>query len=453
MTNTDRALGSLGSGNAAVGNLFWGVRLSNQTGSTITSLTVSYSGEQWRNSAAAAQTIAFSYLIGTNLGGLLTDFQTPGVNITQLDFTSPVTGGTAGALNGNLAANRTAISFTINGLSLANNAEILLRWSDPDHSGSEFAVQVSDHDPSVVRFTFAPTAVTLDDFSATSHGGEVLLRWQTGMEVDNLGFNIYREESGERIRITPQIVAGSALIAGPGTMLTAGRSCSWWDGAGIQRQDTRYWLEEIDLNGKSTWHGPVAIKYPGGKRVSAAKQRQAILLSMLGRDNIQESPARPLETRAVLPQISGASIQPRGISAGQPAIKITVKQEGWYRLTQADLLRAGLDQRIDPRNLQMHVDGREIPITVEGGIDGKMGSLFAVEFYGVGLDTASTDARTYWLLVGSQPGQRILKAQIRPGMAGGGSFPYTVEKKDRTIYFSSLRNGEKVCRHLHSTLW
>ena len=35
-TATDRALGSLGSGNAAVGNLFWGVRLQNNTGATIT---------------------------------------------------------------------------------------------------------------------------------------------------------------------------------------------------------------------------------------------------------------------------------------------------------------------------------------------------------------------------------------------------------------------------------
>src|SRR5262245_41512263 len=30
-TATDRALGSLGSGNAAIGNLFWGVRLQNNT--------------------------------------------------------------------------------------------------------------------------------------------------------------------------------------------------------------------------------------------------------------------------------------------------------------------------------------------------------------------------------------------------------------------------------------
>ena len=107
-TNTDRALGSVGSSNAAVGNLFWGILLTNNTGSTITSLDVAYTGEQWRNSAAAAQTIAFSYVTGASFTGSLADFQAAGTNVTALDFTSPITGGTAGALNGNLAANRTA---------------------------------------------------------------------------------------------------------------------------------------------------------------------------------------------------------------------------------------------------------------------------------------------------------------------------------------------------------
>jgi len=57
--NTDRALGSVGSGNAAVGSLFWGLRLKNTTGSTITALAIAYTGEQWRNSAATAQSIGF----------------------------------------------------------------------------------------------------------------------------------------------------------------------------------------------------------------------------------------------------------------------------------------------------------------------------------------------------------------------------------------------------------
>lgn len=143
--NSDRALGSLGSGNAAVGNLFWGVRLQNATGTTITALDVAYTGEQWRNSAAAAQTVSFSYLIGTpTVTGSLAEFQQAGVAVAALDFTSPITGGSAGALNGNLVANRTPRSFTITGLSLPPGGEIMLRWSDPDHTGADHGLAIDD---------------------------------------------------------------------------------------------------------------------------------------------------------------------------------------------------------------------------------------------------------------------------------------------------------------------
>ena len=151
-TSTDRALGSIGSGNAAIGNLFWGVDLANNTGSTITSLEISYTGEQWRNSAAAAQTVSFSYLVGSpTVTGSLAEFQSAGVAVPTLDFASPITGGAAGALDGNLAANRVVKTFTITGLNVANGTQIMLRWSDPDHTGA-------DH------------GLAIDDFSATANG-------------------------------------------------------------------------------------------------------------------------------------------------------------------------------------------------------------------------------------------------------------------------------------------
>ncbi len=144
-TTADRALGSLGSGNAAVGSLFWGVRLQNNTGATITQLTVSYAGEQWRNSAAAAQSLAFSYVVGgPTVVGSLAEFQSPGTAVPLLDFTSPVTAGTAGALDGNAAANRRLISHTITGLNIPAGTEVMLRWSDPDHAGSDHGLAIDD---------------------------------------------------------------------------------------------------------------------------------------------------------------------------------------------------------------------------------------------------------------------------------------------------------------------
>src|SRR6185295_6190342 len=204
---------------------------------------------------------------------------------------------------------------------------------DVVHINSEFATQSSDHDPSVARFTFAPTASKLDCFDAEAYGDQVLLRWQTGEEVDNLGFNIHLEENGNRRRLNPQILAGSALLAGTGIDLKAGRSYSWWDGTGFGRPDARYWLEEVDLNGRSVWHGPVQVHSGSGKVRSSIKDRQAVMLGMLGRDQVQDGVTRPVETVAEIVhptemgRVSTTQFQPGLSLAGQKAVKLAVDRE------------------------------------------------------------------------------------------------------------------------------
>jgi len=320
---------------------------------------------------------------------------------------------------------------------------------DVVHINSEFAAQSSDHDPSVARFTFAPTVAKLDSFDAEAYGDQVLLRWQTGQEVDNLGFNIHLEENGKRRRLNPQILAGSALLAGNGIELKAGRSYSWWDGAGFAQADPRYWLEEIDLNGNSVWHGPAQVHSASGKGRSSIKDRQAVMLGMLGRDQLQEGVTRPVEPAAEIVhptemgRVSTTQFQPGLSLAGQKAVKLAVDREGWYRLTQPELVRAGLDSRTDPRMLQLVVDGKEQPIIVTGKNGADFGPSDSIEFYGLGLDTASTNSRVYWLVAGSRPGLRVQQVKGSGGQVAASGFPYVVERKDRTIYFSSLRNGDK----------
>lgn len=60
----------------------------------------------------------------------------------------------------------------------------------------------------------------------------------------------------------------------------------------------------------------------------------------------------------------------------------------------------------------------------------------------MGLDTPSTDTRVYWLAAGAQPGERIPTSAGKIGKPVSGGFPFTVERRDRTIYFANLRNGE-----------
>jgi predicted extracellular nuclease len=141
--SSDRALGSVGSGNA--GNLFWGARFYNDTGRSLDTLYLSYRGEQWRNSGeASSQGLELQWRIGGNgIGGSsLADMGW--TSAPQLGFSAPVSGGSAGALNGNLAANSRQLSGSLSGLGLAAGQDLWLRWSDPNHSGADHGLAIDD---------------------------------------------------------------------------------------------------------------------------------------------------------------------------------------------------------------------------------------------------------------------------------------------------------------------
>ena len=142
---TDRALGSLGSANAAAGSFAHGLNLQNTSGRPVTLAALAYTGEQWRNSGATnVQTIAFSYRTGsTAVTDLAPTGSTGWTSVAALGFASPVTGGTASALNGNLAANRTVVQSALDVI-LAPGEWVTLRWQDPDHTGSDHGLAIDD---------------------------------------------------------------------------------------------------------------------------------------------------------------------------------------------------------------------------------------------------------------------------------------------------------------------
>ncbi len=57
----------------------------------------------------------------------------------------------------------------------------------------------------------------------------MVLTWKTGGEAHNLGFNVYREQNGNRVRMNPSMIAGSALLMSGALPKHAGRSYAWID--------------------------------------------------------------------------------------------------------------------------------------------------------------------------------------------------------------------------------
>jgi predicted extracellular nuclease len=138
-TNADRALGGLQSGSLVP---IIGARFVNNTGTTITSLGIAYTGEQWRlGTSGRAIPDRLDFQFGATATGLNTGTY---VDVDALDFVQPLITGTVGALDGNAAANRTAISSTITGLSIAPGAEFWIRWNSFDATGADDGLGIDD---------------------------------------------------------------------------------------------------------------------------------------------------------------------------------------------------------------------------------------------------------------------------------------------------------------------
>lgn len=177
--SNERALGSLQSGTLIP---TFGVFYTNNTGSTITSLAIAYTGEQWRlGTLTRADRLDFQ--ISANATSLTTGTWT---DVNELDFSSPVTSGTTGALDGNAAPNRTAIASTITGLNIANGATFWIRWVDFNATGADDGLAIDDFSITAAGAA-PPTSVTVNDVTvAEGNSGTSLLTF-TVTRSDNAG--------------------------------------------------------------------------------------------------------------------------------------------------------------------------------------------------------------------------------------------------------------------------
>ena len=225
---TDRALGSVAS--SGTGTVFHAARLTNNTGAAITSLDISYTGEQWRNGGnAAAHMLTFQYQVAAP--GVVTGANLPATGWTtvpELSFTGPITGTIAAALDGNAPANRVVRAATL-AVAIDNGQEIWIRWQDPDDSGSDHGLAVDD---------VSVTATAAGD-GAPSVGTTTPANGATNVAVDSvivINFNESVNATAGAFALecpagAPQAFSQTASPASvftltPATDLPAGTSCT-----------------------------------------------------------------------------------------------------------------------------------------------------------------------------------------------------------------------------------
>ncbi|MEO8376144.1 MAG: hypothetical protein ABI579_00605 [Candidatus Sumerlaeota bacterium] len=129
------------------------------------------------------------------------------------------------------------------GIMLADGGNIPLPAALSGDSNPVEGVITDPGGPAIVT----PLLVTLESFTATSTPSGVRLDWVTIAETNNAGFNIFRADLSGLTKLNGSFIPAEG-IEGGGAVYTQTDSSA---------MTGSYFLEDVDLNGTKTLHGPV----------------------------------------------------------------------------------------------------------------------------------------------------------------------------------------------------
>jgi uncharacterized repeat protein (TIGR01451 family) len=296
-------------------------------------------------------------------------------------------------------------------------------------------------DPTTLQ-VFVPLMVKLQSASAIRTGKRVKIKWESAFESDNLGYNVYRQDSNGLNLVTRSLIAGSALRVAGSRVLNSGFSYSTVD----ENADAggSYWLEDVDMNGSRTLHGPIIPldgKYDSSQESPSIEEL----------NNLASVEDQTYNFPAIQSRVADADANFRAVSrtntVSDPArfpkqswvvansfAKVTVKHNGWYMVSRSQLEAAGLPTRFKSAGLRLFVNAEEQSIHFTDNGD--------VYFFGRALDTAENGAQVYWLIANGRPAPRDVVKDGATGKPNADFFMNAVESKNRSIYASGILNGD-----------
>ena len=363
---------------------------------------------------------------------------------------SPVVVGTGTTFVGNYRPNDpiliNGVFFTV--LSVTDNTHLTLT-SNASSTAGGLSLSTPPIDFGYALLSSIPTFIKLRSFDATQEGDQVVLKWQTSFEADNLGFNIYRTVDGTRTKINKYLIAGSAFVTKVHPV--AGHSYRLHDTLPTPNTFAQYWLEDVDTHGRTTMNGPYSTRLvtsmPASPStgVSSFDEADSLPLSKIAESASAAAAAVLLPASGIgalqpmtLPAATPAQVSQQLDLAGDSALKISITNEGWYRLTASAMTAAGFIPPSDAKKLALYCEGVKLPIVLNSSQGNKFGPNDSIEFYALGLDTPSTGARTYWLRADKNSTKQLGSLKNNGGSSLTGGIPFTFQRIDRTVLAAEL---------------
>jgi predicted extracellular nuclease len=308
--STERALGELRSGTLIP---LFGAKFTNNTGNTITSLDISYTGEQWRFGgvhSTVADRLDFQY--STNATDLSTGTY---LDANALDFNPPVTTGTAGALNGNAAANRTAISSSITGLSIPAGATFFIRFNDVDATGADDGLAVDDFSITPQGGAATPTPTPTPSLSI---GDVTQAEGDSGTTNFNFTVSLSSPAQTGGVSFTVNTADGTATAPSDYTAIV--------NGAGSIAEGNSSTTVTVSVNGDTTIE-PNETFFVNISNVTGAGVTDAQGQGTITNDDVTLTKIHDIQGNGTTSPIAGQSVTTRGIVT---AIKSAGSSSGFF---------------------------------------------------------------------------------------------------------------------------
>ncbi|MDH3377249.1 MAG: C25 family cysteine peptidase, partial [Gammaproteobacteria bacterium] len=296
--------------------------------------------------------------------------------------------------------------------------------------------------------------------------GDVAFEWSTATELGNVGFNLYAQQDGEWVVVNLQPIPSKVLDA----VTVQQYSYQAYGVAG-----TEFILEDIDIKGQATRHGPFKLNRQYGqpqakskkidwqkirkeheskkrmRKQNKGKRMQDKLERIKKRRVGVVSGARDTLLSMLLSMFVGTATAADLPPANSSLINFEVTEDGVHRVTYEDMRAAGLDLAgIDVDQISLTNLGESVPVRVEGAARKgpnsarKFGRGGYIEFIGEALDTLYTGTNVYELHIDDPNPARITadKAQPPRNAVPASFYMETVRVEDELLYSSSSPNGD-----------
>ncbi len=271
---------------------------------------------------------------------------------------------------------------------------------------------------------------------ADTDGDGVLVRWRSSTEKGVLGFDVLRIGFGANVKVNQEMISATGIFSDEIADRGAERFIFDTEG-GI---GSFYRIDATLIDGSTRVMGFVTANFVNDLR-SVSDHSASEYRENAGNRPEEFIGFEPRYPKALVDEIA-ASEMPASLAtnrwvAGQPGLKISVKQEGFYRVPRAELATAGFDVNVPGRFWRLFVDGVEQSIVV--GTDDSY-----IEFYGRNQDTRESGEKVYFLIGGDVKGKRmgVKRSRLSRGPETVQFFNETSRNKPRTQYITDLRNGD-----------